>query len=313
MKWSAIGFDWDHARSFLAAAEAGSFSGAARELGLTQPTVGRQITALEQVLGVMLFERSGKSLVLTATGLEILDYVRTMGNAANLVALTASGHSQSAEGLVTITVSDLVAACRMPAILAALRETAPQIEIELVVSNEIRDLTRREADIAIRHARPAQPDLIARLVRETNAHLCASTLYLERHGEPRSLADLADAPFIGLGHADRLAALFAPMGLTLGRENFPIVTNNGVSGLEMVKRGIGISLFPKEVIESTAGLRMILPELVSVPFPFWLATHRELQTSRRIRLVFDLLARELERPLLPSPGSSGTRPAHGDT
>jgi len=292
MNWKAITFDWNQARAFLATAEEGSLSAAARALGLTQPTLGRQIAALEDELGVLLFERVGRSLALTQSGLELLDHVRAMGEAAGQLSLTASGQSQTIEGQVVITASDLLSAKWLPGILKQLREKAPGIEVEVVASNAVRDLRRREADIAIRHVRPEQPDLIAKLVRETTGHLYASTEYLDRHGRPRSPEDLSDADFIGTEDPERMIPI---LGLSLTRRNLKLTSANGVVIYELVRQGLGIGAMVKENAEVTPGLECVLPDLDPIPIPIWLVTHRELHTSRRIRLVFDFLADALAR------------------
>lgn len=290
MNWQAVSFDWNQARAFLATAEEGSLSAAARALGLTQPTLGRQVAALEEDLGVTLFERAGRSLILTQSGLELLDHVRTMGDAASRFSLTASGQSQTIEGQVCITASDSLSAYWLPAVLEKLRKTAPGIEIEIVASNAIRDLKHREADIAIRHVRPEQPDLIAKLVRESTGHLYASTAYLDKHGRPKSPDDLSDAAFIGFESAERILPFLNGMGLSLTRDNFKLVSANTVVIWELVKQGLGIGAMMKEIADLTPGVECVLPTLEPIPIPIWLVTHRELHTSRRIRLVFDLLA-----------------------
>ena len=293
MNWQAVSFDWNQARAFLVTAEEGSLSAAARALGLTQPTLGRQVSALEEKLGVTLFERVGHSLALTQSGLELLDHVRTMGEAAGRVSLTASGQSQAIEGQVCITASDAMSAYHLPIVLKQLREIAPSIEVEVFASNTVRDLTRREADIAIRHVRPVQPDLIAKLVRETSARLYASAAYLDVHGRPSSPSELSDAAFIGFEHSDRLLAGLNALGLALTKSNFKLITNSGVAGWEMVKQGLGIGVMVEEIAALTPGVECVLPQLDPIPVPIWLTAHRELHTSPRIRLVFDLLAEAL--------------------
>ena len=292
MNWSSVAFDWNQARAFLATAEAGSLSAAARALGLTQPTLSRQVAALEADLGVTLFERAGRSLSLSASGLHLLDRFREMGEAAAQVSMAASGQAQAIEGLVTITASDAVSAYWLPAVLKRLRALEPGIEVEVLASNDIRDLRRREADIAIRHVRPDQPELIARLFRESTAHLYAATAYLDEHGRPECAADLSNAAFIGFAPAERLLLGLNAMGLSITRRNFRIVTDNSTVVLETVKQGLGIAMMPKAFAALVPGIECVLPEL-SIPVPFWLVTHRELLTSRRIRVVFDLLIDEL--------------------
>ena len=295
MEWQSVAFDWNQVRAFLVTAEEGSFSAAARALGLTQPTLGRQVAALENHLGVTLFERLGRSLSLTQSGLELLDHVRAMGDAANRISLTASGQSQRIEGQVRITATDLTSMHLLPDALKRLRETAPGIEVEVIASNDVRDLLRREADIAIRHGRPEQPDLIAKLVRETSIHLYASTEYLDQYGRPGSASDLSEAVFIGFDQSDRLPTRLNELGLTLTKDNFKLISESGAVAWEMVKQGLGIGVMTKEIADRTPGVECVLPDLDPIPVPIWLATHRELHTSRRIRLVFDLLAESLSR------------------
>jgi len=293
MNWAAISFDWNQVRAFLATVEEGSLSAAARALRLTQPTLGRQVSALEDSLGVVLFERIGRSLVLTPSGLELLDHVRDMGEAANRISLAASGRSQVIEGVVRITASDAMSAYFLPSVLLQLRKVAPGIVVEVVASNALRDLRRREADIAIRHVRPDQPDLIARLVAETTGHLYAAPSYLERVGRPVDMADMTRLDFIGFEEGDDLLNGLNAMGLNLTRRNFPIVADNGVVAWEMTKQGLGVGVMTREIAELTPEVEMVLPEFAPVPVPIWLTTHRELHSSRRIRLVYDLLAQAL--------------------
>lgn len=293
--WQIIGFDWNQARAFLATAEQGSLSAAARALGLTQPTLSRQVAALESSLGVTLFERVGRSLSLTEAGLDLLDHAAAMGAAAGRISLAASGQSQSVEGLVAITASDLLSAYHLPPILDELRALAPGIDIEVVASNEIRDLKRREADIAIRHVRPDQPDLIARQAQPMSAHFYAAPSYLERHGRPRTVADLADATFVGIGDVNAYLAAVRPAGLPITRANFRYASNSGIVAWEMVKQGLGLTIMPRELAALTPDVEQVLPDYPAMPVPVWLVTHRELRTSRRIRIVFDALAEAFAR------------------
>lgn len=143
MNWQAISFDWNQVRAFLVTAEEGSLSAAARSLRLAQPTLSRQVSGLEQRLGVTLFERGNRSMALTAAGFELLEHVRVMGEAAMRVSLTASGQAQAVEGRVCITATDVFATYHLPPILARVREQAPGIEIEVIASDEVCDLRRR--------------------------------------------------------------------------------------------------------------------------------------------------------------------------
>ncbi len=288
-------FDWNHIRAFLATAETGSLSAAARQLGQTQPTLSRQIAALEADLGLMLFERIGRSLEITQAGMELLDHTREMGEAANRISLAASGQAQSIEGLVRITASDVMAAYILPNLLRDIRAQAPRLQIDVIASNDIRDLMRREADIAIRHVRPDQPDLIAKLVQEATGHFYATTEYLNRVGRPRNTSDLSQHEFISFGDTTQMIAYLKPLGIHLSDENFRLGSQNGLVAWEYAKHGFGIAPMSQVVGDATPGMERVLPEMEPITFPVWLTTHRELHTSRRIRLVFDLLAEYLSK------------------
>jgi len=295
MNWQSVSFDWNHVRAFLATAEEGSLSAAARAVGLTQPTLGRQVSALEETLGITLFERIGRSLALTQSGLELLDHVRAMGEAATRISLTASGQSQTIEGQVRITATDIFSAYILPPALKQLRDIAPLLVIEVIAANDIRDLQRREADIAIRHVRPEQPNLIARLVQEPTAHFYAAKSYLDKHGHPQNFDELSKCDFVGLGDDEHMRGLLNPLGLSLTAENYRLGSQNGIVHWELVKHGFGVAVMADEVAAMTPEVERVLPDMEPLVFPTWLTTHRELHTSRRIRLVFDLLAEFLSR------------------
>jgi len=294
MNWQSISFDWNQARAFLATAEEGSLSAAARALGLTQPTLSRQVAALEEDLGITLFERIGRSLSLTQSGQDLLGHFRSMGEAANRISLASSGRAQAVEGRVTITATDLMATYHLPPVVKKLRREAPGIEIEVNTSNDLRDLLRREADIAIRHVRPEQPDLIAKLITEASAHFYAAPDFLDAAGRPQNANELAKLDVIGVDHrADRLVTELNARGVPLSRLNVKATTASGTVLLEFVKQGLGVSVLPDEIGGASPQLEKVLPDFDPILFPVWLVTHRELHTSRRIRIVFDSLAQEL--------------------
>jgi len=295
MNTPATSFDWNQVRAFLATAENGSLSAAARALGLTQPTLGRQVSALEHSLGVVLFERVGRGLELTPTGRDLLQHVRAMGEAAARVSLTATGQSQTIEGQVCITASDATSAYLLPPLLAELRDIAPGVTIDIVATNDIRDLQRREADIAIRHTRPEQPELIAKLLRQSHAYFYASDSYVRANGTPKDLTELPQHQLIGFQPIAQFISHLSHFGLPLAENDFRLVTESGVVGWELVKQGLGIGAMSAEVAELTPNVQIAMPWLAPIPVPTWLTAHRELMTSRRIRLVYDFLAEALSR------------------
>lgn len=293
MDWRASKFDWNRARAFLVTAEEGSLSAAARALGMAQPTLGRQVDALEQELGIVLFERVGRGLTLTPSGLELLEHVRNMGQAANAVSMTAFGQSQSIEGTICIAASETYATLVLPPIIKKLRKAEPGIDIEIVASNFASDLRRREADIAIRNFRPTEPDLIAKKIRDVPARLYATPGYLDSIGNPALPYDLREGSFISIDDGNALMHGLNAIGLNLTSKNFPIMTENYSVMWALVKQGVGIGILDGNIGDREPLVQRVLPDMEPLMFPIWLVSHRELNTSRRIRMVFDLLAKEL--------------------
>lgn len=285
--------DWNQLKAFLETAETGSLSAAARKLGLTQPTLSRQVAAIEQRMGVTLFERVGKAMALTPTGLELLEHARTMGTAAEALGLAATGRSQAVGGVVSVSATDAVAAHVLPPLVRQLREQEPGIAIEVISSNALSDLLRREADIAIRHVKPEQPDLIARLIREASASFYASEDWVRIHGHPRSAEEAAHLAFVGSDRTGQYLGYLRQHGLPLTEANFSCYAEHSVAHWSLVRQGMGIGAMMDEIASDTAGIVRVLDEVPPVRFPIWLVSHRELRTSRRIRVVFEALAKGL--------------------
>ncbi len=290
MNWDAISFDWNQIRAFLATVEEGTFSAAARALKTTQPTIGRQIAELEDRLGVTLLERSVKGPKLTEAGETLLHHVRAMSDAATLISMAAARQSTEISGKVRITAADMLTVGLLPELLHPLRQTAPGLRLELLPSNDIKDLLRREADIAVRHVRPEQPELIARHIGDLKAHLYASRSYLDRVGRPKTPRDIAEHDFVGIPDSGGVLATLQNLGIPLTDSNVVITSDSGVVISACLKAGFGMSLLPAALCDRDPELEKVLPELPTPQFPVWLVTHRELQTSNRIRVVFDQLA-----------------------
>ena len=293
MNWNDIAFDWNQVRAFLATSEEGSLSAAARVLQQTQPTLSRQVTGLEESLGVTLFERGHRQVRLTAAGLELLEHARAMAESANRVSLAASGQSQAIEGRVCITATEMLAAYYLPPMLRKLREQAPGIVVEVVAADQLSDLIRREADIAIRHAQPTQPDLIARRIGFLRGRIYAARRLLDEVGVPRTFDDLSDQDFVGIENTEELIAGLVEQGLELRLDQFRVHAASGNCMLQLIREGLGFGFLPMDTGGLFDDLVCVLPELFNPQIPVWLVSHRELRTSRRIRVVFDLLAEEL--------------------
>lgn len=295
MNRRAIKFDWNKARAFLVTAEEGSLSSAARALDMTQPTVGRQVAALEAELGILLFERTSSGLVLTQSGADLMVQVKAMGEAATQFSLIASGHAETVEGSVCISATELTAAFVLPAIIAKLRHQWPKIEVEIIASNDASDLLRREADIAIRNFRPTQQELIAKRVKDTRGHLYASKGYVKNLENRNTPQDLNEAVFLGVDRTNSIISYLNKFGFSLNASHFQLIVSNNLVLWEMVKQGNGIGFMFEEVGDAEPLVERVLPAFPAFEKETWLVAHKELKTSKRLRIVFDLLALELSQ------------------
>jgi DNA-binding transcriptional LysR family regulator len=274
-------------------AEEGSLSAAAKALDMTQPTVGRQVSALEEELGVSLFERTNSGLVLTQSGTDLMVQVKAMADAATNLSRLASGHVDTVEGIVCISATEMIAAYMLPPIIEKLRRQWPKIEIEIIASSDTSDLSRREADIAIRNYRPKQQELIAKRVENTFGHLYASKRYLQNVEHRESPSDLNDAVFLGVDRSNRIISYLNGFGFDLNSSNFPVIVANHLVQWEMVKQGAGIGFMMADIGDAEPLVERVLPAYPAFETETWLVAHRELKNSRRLRVVFDCLAAEL--------------------
>lgn len=295
MNWMAVNFDWNQVRAFLATVEEGSLSAAAKALGLTQPTLGRQVAALEERLGVTLFERSGRSLILTPTGESLINHVRAMGEAATRLSLVASGQSTSVEGRVKVTASEGYAAFVLPEVVERLRATHPGIVVEIVATNSLSDLRRREADIAVRNTEPTDPEMIARRMPDQKGGFYATPDLIARHGPFRDVRDLAEAPLIGFGTDAQYLEALQKRQIPVTEANFVAGSESHLVHWEMTRRGIGIGIVGNLIGDRDGLVVPVLHDRLTFEFPVWLVAPAELKTNPRVRIVFDTLAEVLGR------------------
>ena len=283
-------FDWSLVRSFLAALDHGSLLGAARALGASQPTIGRHVAELESQLGAVLFERTGRGLLPTAMALRLADAARAMEESALQLARNVSGAEAGASGTVRITASQPVACFVMPPVLAQMRLALPDIQVELVSSNEVTNLLRREADIALRMVQPDQASLVTKRIAKVTLGAYAHRDYLRRRGTPRQLQDLLAHELVGNDKDEAMLRGFARFGFPVTREAFAFRTDDLVAYWEAVRAGLGVGFIADYLARMDNQLVPILPMLKIPPLPIWLTVHREIRTSRRIRAVYDFLA-----------------------
>lgn len=283
---------WDLYRSFLAVLQAGSLSGAARELGLAQPTVGRHVDALEAALGAALFVRSQHGFMPTAQALQLKPYAESLAATASALLRAASGHGEQAQGTVRITASEVIGCEVLPPILAALQGDWPGLTIELSLSNKTEDLLRREADIAVRMLRPSQEALVARRAGAIELGMHAHPAYLARRGTPAALADLKQHGLVGFDHEN---AFIRSMKQHLGglkRDDFTLRADSDLAQLAAIRAGCGIGIC-QAALARRAGLVRVLPSF-AIELDTWVAMHEDLRHSKRCQVVFDGLVNGLQ-------------------
>jgi DNA-binding transcriptional LysR family regulator len=287
--------DWHLFRAFLAVAREGSLSSAARTLGTTQPTMGRQVAALEASLGVTLFARSLDGLAPTEAALRLIPSAEAMAAAVESARRAASGEIEEQRGTVRITASEVVGAEVLPPILAVLQRRRPGLSLELALSNRNEDLLRGDADIAVRMVRPSQGALVAKRIGRIDIALYAHRRYLKRRSAPRRPDDLRHHALIGYDRDQTYARVLEGAGLRLTRELFAFRSDSDLAQLAALRAGFGIGVSQVGIARRDKNLVPVLHSELCFPLEIWLAMHRDLRSSRRIRSTFDHLAAELTR------------------
>jgi DNA-binding transcriptional LysR family regulator len=290
-------FDWNLVRSFLAALDHGSLLGAARTLGASQPTLGRHIAELESQLGTVLFERTGRGLLPTPAALKLAAAARAMESGAHQLARSAAGDDQQAVGAVRISASQPVACYLLPPILARMRIALPEVQVELVSSNAVSNLLRREADIALRMVQPDQASLVAKRVAKITLGTYAHRDYLRRRGTPRDLGDLLAHDVIGGDRDETILHAYRQWGYEVGKDAFALRTDDLVAYWQAVRNGVGIGFVADYVAATEPQVVPLLPALKIPPLPIWLTVHREIRSNKRIRAVYDFLAQAIPQVL----------------
>ncbi|MYM35890.1 LysR family transcriptional regulator [Duganella sp. FT94W] len=289
--------NWDLYRSFLAVLREGSLSGAARSLGLTQPTVGRHIEALEQALGLSLFIRSQAGFLATDAAHALQPYAETLAStsAALLRAASGMGHEDTQiNGVVRVTASEVVSVEVLPPILARLRDRHPGITIELAVSNRIENLLRRDADIAVRMQRPEQDVLVARRIGDIELGFHARRDYLERHGTPHTWEQLARHTLIGIDKENAFTRKLQPLLGDLSASAYAIRSDSDLVHLASIRAGLGIGICQVRLAQRNPELVRIAPDLLNIALDTWLAMHENLRSNPACAAVYTALAAGLD-------------------
>lgn len=282
--------DWTLTRSFLAVAETGSLSAAARQLGLSQPTLGRHVADLEAQLGMALFQRAPRGLIPSPAALNLLPHARTMRDAAARLHLTAAGQTETLAGTVRLTASRVISHHILPPMIAGLRQAEPGIEVELVATDATENLLFHEADIALRMYRPTQLDIIARHLRDLPTAIYGANSYLDRRGMPQTMADLARHDILGFDRSDMIIQLLRGMGIEVQRNDFPVRCDDQIVYWNLVRAGCGLGGMQCQIGDADPTVSRAAPFVPLPDLPLWLAAPQALRQTPRIRRVFDYLA-----------------------
>ncbi len=285
--------DWALLQVFLVVAETGSLSAAARAMGQSQPTLGRQVRKLEVLLGAELFRRQPRGLSLTEDGMQLLPAAQRMAEAAGQLAMTVAGRDDQLAGTIRITASEIVAFHILPRILAELRSEVPQLQIELVASDMTESLTFREADIALRMYRPEQLDIVTRKLGDVPMSAFAAKSYLDRVGRPRTLQEALGHDMIGYDRSELMLRAVRGMGIELSREDFALRCDHQLTNWELVRAGAGIG-FGQAALGRADPLLEELDLGLEIPgLPVWLSAHEGIRRTPRVSLVWDRLTEGL--------------------
>ncbi len=284
--------DWDKLRLFHVVAAAGSFTEGARRLRLSQPALSRQIIALEESLGAKLFHRHARGLALTNEGEQLRTTTARMADAVERTRSSIEATRNRPTGEIKLTSTVSFGSSWLPRHLADFLDLYPDIHINLILSDEVRDLSRHEADCAIRFQKPHQADLIQRPLASIRHLLCASPDYLEAHGEPQTAADLLNHRLIAYGPEVPAYLRSINWALTLGHDGQPrtpaLSVNSSFAVLQAVEAGAGIAALPTYLLRN-ARVKILLPSIQGAVFQTFFVYPSELKGSVRLAVLRDFL------------------------
>lgn len=290
MDWNKSNFDWNKAKSFLALVEKGSFVEASKLLKINQTTLSRQVSSLEDELGVALVQKIGKGIEITPIGLDLSEHIKIMGDAATSFALEASGKNSLLEGNVAISATEPTAIYILPTIVKEIQKLQPKIKIEIISTDSSSDLRKREADIAIRNFQPKHPDLICKKLRNSFAYFYASKDFIEANGPFEVVKDLENVSIIGFPDQEAFLKGMNSLGLSVKHENFNFLSKSLVVNWGLVKAGAGFCVMTEFVGDKEKDVEKLFPDKLNFLVETWVVSHRDLKNSRKIRFVYDYIA-----------------------
>jgi DNA-binding transcriptional LysR family regulator len=293
--------DWDKLKVFHAAAEAGSFTHAGEQLGLSQSAVSRQVSALEQELAVSLFHRHARGLILTEQGELLYRTAHDVFMKLEAARAKLTDSREKPNGELKVTTTPGIGIHWLTPRLGEFLDLFPDIRVTLITTDEELDLAMREADVAIRLRQPTQPDLIQRKLFSVHSHAYASPDYLKRFGTPRSFEELDNHRIIVLGGTIVPLYLENRKWLTeVARESkdprLPHLAINNVLGLlRAAQRGLGIALLPDYLVEEGGGLVQLFSEEDSPLLEAYFVYPEELKSVARVQAFRDFLVSKAQR------------------
>lgn len=285
--------DWTLVRAFVAVARGGSLSAAARDLHSSQPTVGRQIQNLQDALGVILFLRRPKGMVLTDDGERLLPFALQMMDAAGRFSMAATGTDMQKSGTVRLTASVFVAHYVLPRLLVDLRQKEPLIQIELVPTDASENLLYRDADIALRMYRPSQLDIVARHLTDIEIGIFAAKSYLDRRGSPTNPNEMLTHDIVGYDRNDLIIRAMRQFGWDVSPQDFSMRCDDQSTYWELVRAGCGIGFGQATVAQSDSNLVRLFENLPIPSLPLWIAAPKAVRHTSRVAAVWDHLASSL--------------------
>jgi len=286
--------NWDCFRYFIAAAECGSLTGAAKQLGSNQPTVGRQIDALECALGIKLFQRSVKGLILTEEGAFVFEQSQLIQSVVDKIQRSHQGNDEDIRGTVRVALPEGICMEALTPLLPSFYSDYPKINLILNVSSNTANLTRGEADIAVRLFRPQESNLVAKYLGRMTMGLFASSAYLKTYGYPVTSSELKHHRIITYG--DQLSTLAENQWLVKHSASTSSIlsSHNTIARLKATVAGVGISVQPQLFCRMNPELVPVLEDTKLPDHEVWIAYHNDLRHLARIRAVVGFISEKLE-------------------
>jgi len=288
-----MNWNWDNFRFFLALADNPTLIAAASELGVSHTTVLRRIKAFESQLGTQLFTHSAEGYRLTQKGVELREQATSLKDSVDSIARTVVGSNQQIGGRITVTTTDTVGYTLMPDILGRLYKKYPELQVELLIQNNLTDIQRLEAEVAIRTGSNPQLDLLGRKVGEFKFCLCASKEYVKEYPLPEAPKNYRNHRFIVLNSAYQQAGFHKWFSKQIPEDSPTTVVDGFMSAFTMCRGGLGITLLPAYLLHSDPCLVSICSLEATPENDIWILSHKDLRNSASVKALKNFMAAEL--------------------